>query len=72
MTNKEIKDWINNASYKELLRRWRFAPSGDPFFQGKVGDYYAKVMQERRKEIKEAVHVAASKNIGWGVQKRWI
>ena len=28
----EQKRWIDNASYEELLRKWRFTPSGDPIF----------------------------------------
>ena len=65
MTEQQMKQWIDNASYSQLLGKWRFAPSGDPFFQGKMGDYYADVMFKKRKEVGEDVHVAASKNIGW-------
>ena len=60
--NEQHKAWIDKASYKELLSRWRFAPVGDPMFQGETGDYYSKVMKEKRQN---ADHVQASKNIGW-------
>lgn len=61
--NAASKDWIDNASYEQLLSRWRFASIGDAFFQGETGEYYAKVMGEKKKT---ADHVRVSKNIGWG------
>lgn len=60
--NEKTKSWIDNATYEELLYRWRFAAIGDPLFQGETGDYYAKVMAEKKQT---ANHVQASKNIGW-------
>lgn len=64
MTDEE-KKWIDDASYIELLRRWRTAPSGDPMFQGDTGAYYQKIMLKRKREIGQAGHVQASKEIGW-------
>lgn len=61
----EQKQWIDNAGYEELLRRWRFAPGGDPMFQGDTGDYYAQVMKRKRQEVGQEEHVRASKSIGW-------
>lgn len=62
---KAQQDWIDNASYEELLRRWRFAPSGDPYFQGDTGQYYQAAMARRRAEVGSAEHVLASKTVGW-------
>lgn len=66
MTNEQ-KKWIDNASYEELLERWRFAPVGvsNPLFQGDTGNYYSKVMAEKKQQISESAHVQASKAIGW-------
>ena len=64
-TQEECKNWIDNASYEELLRKWRFSPSGSPFFEGEVGDYYKEVMFRKRDEVGNAAHVRASKKIGW-------
>jgi hypothetical protein len=61
----EIKNWIDNASYEQLLSKWRMASAGSPFFQGETGDYYSKVMAEKRKSVGNAEHVRASKSIGW-------
>jgi hypothetical protein len=58
----EQKKWIDEASYEQLLSHWRFAPVGDKLFVGECGEYYQKVMSQKRKE---ADHVAASKGIGW-------
>ena len=65
MTTQEMLDWINNATYEELFRKWRFHPVGSPFFQDDVGKYYAKVFAERRKEVGDAEHTRISKKIGW-------
>jgi len=64
MIIKQMKEWIDNASYRELLRRWRFSPAGDPFFRNdtEIGDYYSKVMNEKKKHVNA---VAVSKRVGW-------
>lgn len=63
---RENKAHIDSLSYEQLLRKWRFAPSGDPWFQGETGKYWG----ERMKELKnqpggQDKHVSASKTIGW-------
>jgi len=60
------KEWIDNASYEQLLGRWRFAESRDPAVQGELGEYFQKVMREKRNALRESERVAASKNVGWG------
>jgi len=60
---EENKKTIDAMSYEGLLSKWRFAPSGDPWFQGETGEYWGKRMNELRKT---SDHVAASKRIGWG------
>ena len=67
MTKEEMKEWIDNASYEELLEKWRFAPIGDPFFKDEMGDYYSQVMNRKRSEITPKEHTRVSKNIGWRV-----
>lgn len=66
---KSHKDWIDSASYEELLRRWRNAPAGDTIFQGETGDYYSEVMAKKRSKVGGVEHVRASKSIGWGGDK---
>jgi hypothetical protein len=60
--NEQIKQWIDNATYEQLLARWRFAAIGDSMFQGETGKYYSKIMFEKQEQVD---HVQASKNIGW-------
>jgi hypothetical protein len=60
---KENKKWIDSISYEQLLGMWRFAPVGDPWFEGETGDYWSKRMKELREQ--GADHVGASKSIGW-------
>lgn len=64
MTEKEMRRWIDNASYEELLRKWRSAPAGSPFFKGAIGEYYSAEMN-KKKAADPGGAVAASKRIGW-------
>ena len=61
----EHKAWIDNASLETLLRKWRFAPAGDPLLANDTGTYFSKVMFAMR-DKDNAAWVRASKNIGWG------
>lgn len=62
----ENKQHIDSLSYEDLLRHWRFAPSGNPWFQGETGQYWDKRMQELRDQPGgNGRHVSASKAIGW-------
>ena len=65
MILKEMKDWIDQSSYEDLLRRYRLAPIGDPIFQEEVGKYYEEIMSKKKKEVGDVVAIQASKNIGW-------
>ncbi len=61
---EELKKEIDAMSYESMLRKWRFDP--DPIiiglFQGESGDYFTKVMAEKRKTVD---HVKVSKKLGW-------
>lgn len=59
---KELKKEIDEMDYASMLNQWRFAPPGTPIFQGESGNYFSKIMAEKRKT---ANHVKASKDIGW-------
>lgn len=63
MIPENIKNWIDNASYENLLEKWRNAQIGSPFFQGEAGEYYSEKMEEKRAQIGNAAHIAASKSI---------
>jgi hypothetical protein len=66
MIDDKYKSWIDSASYEELLRRWRITPGGsDPIFSGETGDYYSKVMTEKRDAVGHDEAVEASKRIGF-------
>ena len=60
----EQKKWIDASSYEGLLHKWRFAAVGDAMFQGDTGDYYSKVMAEKRSSERDG-GVSASKSVGW-------
>lgn len=67
---KEMKDWIDNADYESLLRKWRFAKVGDTLFQGELGKYYSDVMFRKRNVLEHAEQVRISKSVGWGSNDR--
>jgi len=61
---KELKATIDSKSYESLLFKWRFAPVGDPMFQGESGEYW-KQRLSRLKDEYPAGAVVASKKVGW-------
>lgn len=63
--NPEIKKWIDEATYEQLLSKWRNAPCPSPFFNGETGVYYREVMVKKRDEVGHDEHVRASKAIGF-------
>lgn len=65
MIDPKMKSRIDAMSYEDLLYNWRFSPSGNPLFEGEVGDYYAARMKQKREEVGNGEAVAASKRIGW-------
>ena len=66
MINEEMKNWIDNASYEELLRKWRFDPSGPGFFQGEIGLYFQQKMSEKKNKLSHEEQVRISKAVGLG------
>ena len=58
------KTHIDSLSYEHLLSLWRFAPVGDPWFQGETGDYWGKRINELKAADPNGA-VTASKQIGW-------
>ena len=64
--NESRKVYIDSLSYEALLSHCRFAPVGDPWFQGETGKYWMNRMSELRNiPGGNDVHVSASKGIGW-------
>ena len=58
------KAHIDSLSYQQLLSKWRFAPAGDPWFQGETGKYWGERMAAKRSEDPDGA-VRASKDLGW-------
>ena len=61
----DFKTWIDNCSYIQLLRRWRFAPSEDKIFHGEIGLYYKDRMAYLENRLKPGEKTKASKQVGW-------
>jgi len=64
MTEYEMKTWIDEATYEQLLRKWRFSSLKDPFFQGRVGLYYKKRLREKEETLGEESAKAIGKIVG--------
>ena len=47
MTESEMRNWIDNAPYRQLLEKWRHARIGDPFFSDVMGKYFRDVMSKK-------------------------
>ena len=62
---QEQQDWIDGASYEDLLRKWRFEPIGSPWFTDKCATYFESAMRRARASAGVDGHVAASKSVGW-------
>ncbi len=60
---EELKREIDGKTIVEILRKVRFAPLGDPIFEGESGKYWMNRMDELRGED-NAAFVAASKMLG--------
>jgi hypothetical protein len=63
MTKKE-KKWIDDATYEQLLSRWRNAPIGASIFSGQSGMYYSRTMDQKKIAVGHDEAVATSKRIG--------
>ena len=62
----ELKQQIDNMQYIELLRIWRFSPSGtSQMLQGATGHYFAKEMFRKKEELTHAQQVFINKIVGW-------
>ena len=59
------KEWIDSASYADLLERWRFGSTLDPISHGATGSYYAEKMNEKGIAMGSTARVAVSKQVGW-------
>jgi len=65
MTDLEMMDWIDKASYQELLEKWRHCEAGSPWFQGEVGFRFRDRMIVVRATLPFAERVRISKAAGW-------
>ena len=65
MNEQDMTEWVDNATYSQLLERWRHAPAGDEMFVGEFARYYSNVMHEKKLMLDDGMAVQISKEIGW-------
>ena len=63
--NEELRKWITNASYKQLLERNRFGSLSDPIFEGESGKLFMDCMFKQSNKLSTDEQVKISKEIGW-------
>jgi hypothetical protein len=56
---------IDDMSFEDMLYHWRFDEPGNTLFQGEIGDYFTKIMQEKQNKLAEGEFTLISKRIGW-------
>jgi hypothetical protein len=61
----KLKEWIDNATYEQMLERWRFSPIGDPMFIGETGEYFIEVFKRKSDQLTQEEKVRTSKDLGW-------
>lgn len=72
MENKDTKEWIDAASYKELLKKWRFTPANDPYFENDIAKYLCEVMKQKGESLDplEREKIGESVSFPWPQPKR--
>lgn len=55
MIPPDIKNWIDNATFSDLVNFWGAQQNGGlgwecSFFNGEVGEYYGKALERKRNE----------------------
>mgnify|MGYP001571895818 CR=1 FL=1 len=57
----ELKEEIDAMTHYEMARLWRFSPSGNPMFEGDVGEYF----KDRLFKHFGGFTPGISKSLGW-------
>lgn len=65
MTEEEMKAYIDNATYEQLLHMNRFEPIGSKWMVGEIGEYFSHRFHELRETMTHGELVGASKSVGW-------
>lgn len=64
-TDQMRLDWIAQADYESLLRKWRFEQPGSSWFKGPVGEAYRKAMFKHRTTLSITDAMEISTRVGW-------
>lgn len=64
-TEEERLAWLDTASYRELLTKWRHEPIGSPWFRGDFGRRIYQALDKKRKELSAEEATQISKEVGW-------
>lgn len=65
MVSEQTKKEIDAMNYEQMLSNWRFCPAGSHLFQGDTGQYFSKVMQDKKSKLAAGQAAQISKDVGW-------
>ena len=60
VSEAKMRQWINEASYTDLLKKNRTASFNDPMLKGTLGEHFRKTMTELKSELTTEEIVALS------------
>jgi len=63
MNNKDLKLWIDNATFEELFHKIRFEPIESIWFKDDIGNYFMKVFNEHKSNIDDLEYTNISKTL---------
>lgn len=64
-SKEELLDFVETASYEDLLRLWRFEPIGSPYFVPGIYEHVVETMKQKGEELTPVERAQISKDIGW-------
>lgn len=65
LNDDQRRAWIDGASYKELLTKWRHETVPSPWFTGSLGVYFHHALINARDKIGAEEAARISKEIGF-------
>jgi len=66
----KARNWIDKATYGQLMWRWRRASASDWMLKGDTGEYFLHRMLELKREVGLEEHARLSASIPWSKDMR--
>ena len=63
--------WLDEASYADLLARWRYGRKGEVWFCGTNATRYKRIIEQRKLELLPFEAERIEKEVGWSNGRFW-